>query len=102
MESFDTYQFVPWLSRESLSGSSVTSPNTPTFSVPSHSRHASSSSSIATSPDSPVNIAKSSLDDLPEDPAERDDIHGEAEPSAASNEPLCICRLPVILIFGSS
>ncbi|GAB7361467.1 hypothetical protein MBLNU230_g1523t1 [Neophaeotheca triangularis] len=64
-------------SRDSSGNSSASSPNTPTFSTRSHNRGPSSTSSLASTPDSPVNVAKPPLHDLVEDPAETEDhIHG--------------------------
>lgn len=86
-----SFKIVPGHSRTS-SASSITSPITPTFSSR-HNRWPSSSSSLATTPDSPANPAKSALGDLVEDPAERDDLSEYDEAELAADEPLCICRL---------
>ncbi|WPH01076.1 Hypothetical protein R9X50_00391100 [Acrodontium crateriforme] len=75
------YHFFPAHSRDSSGASTSSSPITSTFSNRSHSRWPSSSSSLATTPDSSANLAKSPLHDLVEDPAERDDE-------------LCICDSP--------
>jgi len=88
--------FGPAHSRSSSGASSVSSPITPTFSTSnrSHSRWPSSTSSLVSSvPDSPVNVNKSALHDLVEDPAERDDVL-EDVPEAGVEEPLCICKSP--------
>ncbi|KAK3722682.1 hypothetical protein LTR37_002253 [Vermiconidia calcicola] len=86
-------------SRNSSGASTSSSPITSTFSTRTHSRFPSSSSSLATSPDSPVNHAKSHLHDLVEEPAEREDIlsHQDIEYVSAESfteEPLCICDTP--------
>lgn len=88
------YHFAPTHSRESSGASSASSPSTPTFSNRSHNLWHSSNSSLATTPDSPVNVTKSPLHDLVEDPEEREDgsfdIIREAE-AMQDEEPLCIC-----------
>ena len=88
------YHFTPTHSRDSsgASSASASSPVTPTFSNRSHSRWPSSTSSLATTPDSPVNVTKSPLHDLVEDPAEREDAFFDG--SGESDEPLCICDTP--------
>ncbi|KAF2150806.1 hypothetical protein K461DRAFT_270201 [Myriangium duriaei CBS 260.36] len=65
-------------SRGSSGNSEYPTPSTPTFSIPEHSRLASSTSSLASTPpcdrmDSPTLPPKSVLHDLAEDPSERDD-----------------------------
>ncbi|KAI5359777.1 hypothetical protein Slin15195_G116370 [Septoria linicola] len=82
-------QFWPTHSRDSSEESSASSPLTPTFSTRSHNRYPSSTSSLVTNPDSPANPQKTTLHDLVEDPAERDDQFTGYD--SASAEPLCIC-----------
>lgn len=90
------YYFAPTHSRESSGASSSSTPATPTFSNRSHNQWHSSTSSLGTTPDSPVNVAKSPLHDLVEDPEEREegsfDIIRDAE-ARQDEEPLCICKL---------
>ncbi|KAK1035598.1 hypothetical protein LTS16_014420 [Friedmanniomyces endolithicus] len=80
----------PAHSRSSSGASNTSSPIASTFSHRSHNRCPSSSSSLATTPDSPVNLTKSALHDLVEDPAEREDAFPDLL-SCDPNEPLCIC-----------
>jgi hypothetical protein len=79
-------------SRSSSGSSASTAPITPTFSTTnrSHSRWPSSTSSLVSVPDSPVNVNKSALGDLVEDPAEREDSFDGLAPDSI-DEPLCIC-----------
>lgn len=77
-------------SRNSSGASSASSPITSTFSARSHNRWPSSSSSLASTPDSPVNVTKSPLHDLVEDPAEREETSFE-QYDETSDDPLCIC-----------
>ncbi|CZT20337.1 uncharacterized protein RCC_06196 [Ramularia collo-cygni] len=78
-------------SRDSSTESNASSPVTPTFSARGHGRFPSSNSSLVTSPDSPGAAPKSTLDDLVEEPAERDD-RGSSDDL---DEPLCICDTPL-------
>lgn len=78
-------------SRDSSAESNASSPVTPTFSARGHGRFPSSTSSLVTSPDSPTTAPKSTLDDLVEEPAERDD-RGSFDDI---DEPLCICDTPL-------
>nr|POE85560.1 hypothetical protein CFP56_43877 [Quercus suber] len=98
------YTFAPAHSRDSSGASMNSSPTTSTFSNRTHNRWPSSSSSLV--PDSPVNVAKSPLHDLLEEPAE-DPVDDQAEreddlsdlPSSSAEEtrervnaePFCIC-----------
>ncbi|KAF2721496.1 hypothetical protein K431DRAFT_224141 [Polychaeton citri CBS 116435] len=96
--------YSPSHSRDSSGASNVSSPITSTFSNRGHNRWPSSTSSIGTQPDSPVNVSKSPLHDLVEDPAERDDANdgswtmgganGGSEDQDVDEEPLCICDTP--------
>jgi hypothetical protein len=88
-----TFQFAPAHSRDSSSASNSSSPMTPSFSSHSHGRWPSSSSSLATSPDSPINAPKAALEDLVEEAAEREDLVGSFEQASFVDEPLCICEL---------
>ncbi|KAK3670515.1 hypothetical protein LTR78_009619 [Recurvomyces mirabilis] len=87
----------PTHSRSSSGASTTSSPITSTFSNRSHNRCPSSSSSLAAAPDSPLNVNKSALHDLVEDPAEdpveRDGSMFDA-PNLMADEPLCICDTP--------
>lgn len=75
-------------------GSSPSSPLGSSFSSRSHSRWASSSSSLVTTPDSPINVTKSSLHDLVEEPAEKDDALDMGPILNALEEPTyCICKV---------
>lgn len=82
-------------SRESSGASDNYSPLTPTSSLRDHSRFPSSSSSLATTPpmyehpDSPTSAAKPALDDLVEDPTERED---EFELCDVPHDSPCRCR----------
>lgn len=87
-------QSSPGHSRNSSGVSIKSTPMTPTFSSRGHSRWPSSSSSLATSPDSPVNMGKSSLDDLVEEPGEMDDLANQTR-VRSSIEEFCICKLPL-------
>lgn len=78
-------------SRDSSAESMTSSPVTPTFSTRGHGRFPSSTSSLVTSPDSPVAAPKSTLDDLVEEPAERDDRASIVD----ADEELCICDTPL-------
>lgn len=90
---------TPDLSFQSSSGSSISSPVTSTFSNRTHSRQASSSSSIATSPDSPANLTKSPLHDLVEDPAERDEVPYYLEqPDGAESICICMCSVQCTIL----
>jgi len=67
-------------SRESSNASDNYSPLTPTFSLRDHARMASSNSSLASTPpsfdcDSPSATGKTVLDDLVEEPSEREEGH---------------------------
>jgi hypothetical protein len=90
------YQFETSHSRESSGASTSSTPLTPTFSNRSQ-LWQNSNSSFGTTPESPVNLTKSPLHDLPEDPEERDDgsfdIPRERQDSEYQNDddPLCIC-----------
>ncbi|KAK5148017.1 hypothetical protein LTR32_000598 [Rachicladosporium monterosium] len=84
------YRISPAHSRSSSGASNTSSPIASTFSHRSHNRCPSSSSSLATTPDSPVNLTKSALHDLVEDPAEREDAFPDLL-SCDPDEPLCIC-----------
>ncbi|KJX96429.1 hypothetical protein TI39_contig627g00001 [Zymoseptoria brevis] len=85
--------FVQSHSRDSSAGSSNASPITPTFSVRGHSRFPSSTSSLVTSPDSPLPPPpKALLHDLVEDPAERDECFEFMSHDA--REEMCICDTP--------
>ncbi|TKA67068.1 hypothetical protein B0A55_07811 [Friedmanniomyces simplex] len=84
------YRPSPAHSRSSSGASITSSPIASTFSNRSHNRWPSSSSSLATTPDSPVNVTKSALHDLVEDPAEREDSFPDLLPGDP-DEPLCIC-----------
>lgn len=102
------YHLAQGLSR-SWSGSDVSSPVTSTFSHRSHSRWPSSSSSIATTPDSPVSHAKSALHDLVEEPIERDDLSCYDKETCDAQELVCICMLliglhqhPMLIIIGDT
>lgn len=79
-------------SRDSSAESNASSPVTPTFSARGHGRFPSSTSSLVTSPDSPVTAPKSTLHDLVEEPAERDD-RGSFDDDTI--EALCICDTPL-------
>lgn len=85
------YHFMPGHSRDSSGASSASSPVPSTFSNAGHSRWPGSTSSLETTPESPVNVAKAPLHDLVEDPEERDEIVLEGSPSRA-DEPFCICE----------
>nr|XP_023907962.1 uncharacterized protein LOC112019679 [Quercus suber]POF16533.1 hypothetical protein CFP56_24051 [Quercus suber] len=102
--SSSPYAFAPAHSRESSGASLNSSPATSTFSNRNHNRWSSSSSSLV--PDSPINVAKSPLHDLLEEPAEdpgddqaerEDDLSDlpstslEEIADAVSAEPFCIC-----------
>lgn len=93
------YQFESSHSRESSGASSSSTPLTPTFSNRSHGVWQNSNSSFGTTPESPVNLTKSPLHDLPEDPEEREDgsfdIIRQRQDSEYQDddEPLCICML---------
>lgn len=80
-------QHTPAHSRDSSSASGTSSPVTSTCSNRGHSRWPSSTSSLV--PDSPANAAKPPLQDLVEDPAERDDDLSDLPSDPA--EPFCIC-----------
>ncbi|KAK3626906.1 hypothetical protein LTR56_019532 [Elasticomyces elasticus] len=86
------YYSSPAHSRSSSGASNTSSPIASTFSR-NHNRFPSSSSSLATTPDSPVNLTKSALHDLVEDPAEREDGFLDL-PANRTDEPLCICDTP--------
>ncbi|KAK5171280.1 uncharacterized protein LTR77_004424 [Saxophila tyrrhenica] len=90
------YQSAPGHSRDSSAASCQSSPITPSFSIRSHSRWPSSSSSLATSPDSPSHSAtnKTTLEDLLEESAEREDGISSFETEGLGDEPLCICDTP--------
>lgn len=83
----------PSHSRDSSGESSNSSPLTPTFSTRGHTRFPSSTSSLATNPDSPANPQKTTLHDLVEDPSELDDQNDASED--ATPEALCICDTPL-------
>lgn len=88
MSTTDPYYVSHSHSRNSSAEmSEASSPITPTFSARGHARFPSSSSSLVTSPDSPVTAPKPTLDDLLEEPAERDDRNSIDD----VEEPLCIC-----------
>ncbi|KAK4993063.1 hypothetical protein LTR66_006110 [Elasticomyces elasticus] len=85
-------------SRESSGASETSSPVTPTFSSRGHSRYPSSTSSLSSTPsshesvDSPTNLAKPPqppLDDLVEDPLEREGEYDFC--NNASQRPACLC-----------
>jgi hypothetical protein len=82
-------------SRESSGASTSSTPITPTFSNRSHGPWQNSNSSFGTTPESPVNLTKSPLHDLLEDPEERDDgLFGhpvERQDTESNDGPLCIC-----------
>ncbi|KAM3420517.1 hypothetical protein BST61_g3783 [Cercospora zeina] len=82
----------PTHSRHSSGESESSFPPTPTFSTRGHNRYSSSTSSLVTNPDSPANPQKTTLHDVVEDPAERDDQHGDSNQSR--RESLCICDTP--------
>lgn len=84
-------QFVPGHSRESSNASTAPSPVPTSYPSRNHSRWPSSSSSLATTPESPLNLGKSALHDLLEDPAEREEFRNLDE---SEEEPLCICKYP--------
>ena len=84
-------QSSPGHSRNSSGASIASTPMTSTHSLRSHSRWPSSSSSLATSPDSPVNMGKSSLDDLLEEPSEVDELANQ-DHMRSSLEEFCICE----------
>lgn len=102
------YQFESSHSRESSGASTSSTPLTPTFSNRSHGQWQNSNSSFGTTPESPVNLTKSPLHDLPEDPEEREDgsfdILRQQQDSEYQDddEPLCICTLLYPLTFGHS
>ncbi|KAK6430873.1 hypothetical protein LTR95_012972, partial [Oleoguttula sp. CCFEE 5521] len=86
------YHFAPSHSRDSSGASTASTPGTPTFSSRNHG-HWSSTSSLGTTPDSPVNLTKSPLHDLVEDPDEREDEPIDESVDDAydiEDEPLCI------------
>lgn len=86
-------QSTPSHSRDSSAGSPLV-PGSPRFSASSsrsHTRWPSSSSSLATNPDSPVNVAKSPLHDLVEEPSERDDELDFSWEAEVLERPLCLC-----------
>lgn len=92
------YLFGTSHSRESSGASTASTPVTPTFSNRSHGLWQNSNSSFGTTPESPVNLAKSPLHDLPEDPEERDDgsfdiVRDGDDGLEYENDdgPLCIC-----------
>lgn len=85
------HQPSPAHSRSSSGASTSSSPITSTFSTRSHSRWPSSTSSLVSAPDSPLNVNKSALQDVVEDPAERDDDALYDLPFESTDEPLCIC-----------
>nr|OQO18617.1 hypothetical protein B0A51_15022 [Rachicladosporium sp. CCFEE 5018] len=90
------YHFAPSHSRESSGASTASTPVTPTFSSRNHG-HWSSTSSLGTTPDSPVNLSKSPLHDLVEDPDEREDEQLDEDVNESyelEDEPLCICDTP--------
>ena len=82
------YHFSPGHSRNSSNASISSSPLNSSFSSRVHSRWPSSSSSLVTTPDSPVNMMKSALHDLVEEPAEIGDFHSED----FDEEEMCICK----------
>lgn len=93
------YQFATSHSRESSGASTSSTPVTPTFSNRSHGLWHQSNSSFGTTPESPVNLTKSPLHDLPEDPEERDDgsfdisrEDGGSLDFGTEDGPLCICK----------
>ena len=94
------YQFESSHSRESSGASTTSTPLTPTFSNRSHGLWQNSNSSFGTTPESPVNLTKSPLHDLPEDPEEREDgsfdiLRQRQDPEYQNDDdPLCICMLP--------
>lgn len=94
------YQFESSHSRESSGASTSSTPLTPTFSNRSHGLWQNSNSSFGTTPESPVNLTKSPLHDLPEDPEEREDgsfdiVRQQQDPEYQDDdEPLCICDTP--------
>ncbi|KAF2210452.1 hypothetical protein CERZMDRAFT_45200 [Cercospora zeae-maydis SCOH1-5] len=92
MGPFLPSQPSPTHSRASSGESESSFPPTPTFSTRGHNRYSSSTSSLVTNPDSPANPQKTTLHDLVEDPAERDDQHGDVHQSR--RESLCICDTP--------
>jgi hypothetical protein len=93
------YQFESSHSRESSGASTSSTPVTPTFSNRSQGLWQNSNSSFGTTPESPVNLTKSPLHDLLEDPEEREDcsfdILREDQDSEhqRNDDPLCICML---------
>ncbi len=90
-------------SRDSSAASNMSSPVTPTFSTRSHSRWPSSSSSLATSPDSPSNNGpKTTLEDLVEESAEREDGFSTFETGGLGEEPLCICELSNCIVISKT
>ncbi|PPJ50154.1 hypothetical protein CBER1_04847 [Cercospora berteroae] len=82
----------PAHSRDSSGESEYSFPPTPTFSSRGHNRYPSSTSSLVTNPDSPANPQKTTLHDLVEEPAERDDQQWDFVESR--RESLCICDTP--------
>ena len=99
------YQFESSHSRESSGASTASTPLTPTFSNRSHGLWQNSNSSFGTTPESPVNLTKSPLHDLPEDPEEREDgsfdipRHRQDSDYQNDDDPLCICMLRQLFRF---
>ena len=91
------FQFETSHSRESSGASTSSTPITPTFSNRSHGLWQNSNSSFGTTPESPVNLTKSPLHDLLEDPEERDDgsfghpVERQDTEDQPNDGPLCIC-----------
>ncbi|KAK3074795.1 hypothetical protein LTR53_002461 [Teratosphaeriaceae sp. CCFEE 6253] len=85
---------APAHSRSSSGASNTSSPIASTFSSRSHNRYSSSTSSLASAPDSPVNVTKSPLHDLAEEPAEREDVFSDQTTPSSVDEPMCICDTP--------
>lgn len=93
--STSPYSYSPTHSRESSGASAASTPVTPTFSNRSHGHWHNSSSSLATTPESPVNVTKSPLHDLVEDPEEREDGSFDAGDDVVDDDDeLCICDTP--------
>lgn len=92
------YHFETSHSRESSGASTSSTPVTPTFSTRSHGLWQNSNSSFGTTPESPVNLTKSPLHDLLEDPEERDEgsldlPRANQDPDVQDDDdPLCICN----------
>ncbi|KAK3075155.1 hypothetical protein LTR53_001766 [Teratosphaeriaceae sp. CCFEE 6253] len=85
---------APAHSRSSSGASNTSSPIASTSSSRSHNRYPSSTSSLASAPDSPVNVTKSPLHDLAEEPAEREEVFSDQTTPSSIDEPMCICDTP--------